>query len=168
MQIISLFEKQSMYKSILFYLLFIGAKAYSQGIDYKQLQKQDSSIFVCHVLDSSDFEALVHKLEAYKPDTFSRNRHLYHYDLGMAYYSLSSFKKDSNYMRKAAQQMHYSLAVDPYYTLSLWNAALMHFFLNECERSKYYLDIYCKLEKKPVDKGSVKAIRERCSTKSTN
>lgn len=156
-------------KKFLFIALFIClSQAFAQGIDYKQLQKQDSSVFVCHVLDSSDFEALVHKLEAYKPDTFSRNRHLYHYDLGMAYYSLNSFKKDSNYMRKAAQQMQYSLAVDPYYTPSLWNAALMHFFLNECERSKYYLDIYCKLEKKPVDKGSVKAMRDRCSRKSSN
>lgn len=101
-------------KKFLFIALFIClSQAFAQGIDYKQLQKQDSSVFVCHVLDSSDFEALVHKLEAYKPDTFSHNRHLYHYDLGMAYYSLSSFKKDSNYMRKAAKQMHYSLALPP-------------------------------------------------------
>jgi hypothetical protein len=151
-----------MKKPLFIVLFFCLSQAFAQGIDYKNLQKQDSSIFVCHALDSSDFEALVHKLEAYKPDTFTQNRHLYHYDLGMAYYSLSSFKKDSNYMRKAVEQMHFSLGVDPYYTSSLWNAALMHFFLNECKKSKYYLDIYCQLEKKPVDKGSVKAMRNRC------
>ncbi len=135
----------------------------SQGQDYKVLCKADSSIFVCHVQDSNDVAALIAKLEAFVPDSFTSNRQFYHYDLGMAYYKMSIFSNDSHFMRKACNEMKNALKVDPYYVEALWNTALMSANLNDCSAGLYYLDLYLRLKKnKSIDKDSIKFLRRKC------
>lgn len=146
-------------------LLLTSLQLSAQGLDYLKLFEKDTLLSVCRAEDSSSVSALAARLESLPPDSITRNRHLYHYELGMTYYKLRVYRKDTSYMRKAAGQMLIALKYDPYYSPALWNAALMHMFMNECTPARHYIILYKKLcPRKEYDKSGLKWINKRCKT----
>jgi|GEM_PF-6121070 len=136
----------------------------AQQLDYLKLKEKDPMLSICLADDSNSVSNLAIRLESMPVDSISLNRHLYHYELGMAFYKLRVYRNDTAYMRKAAGQMQLALKSDPYYYPALWNAALMHMFLNECTPALYYINLYQKLcPKKEYDKSGMKWIKKSCS-----
>lgn len=149
-------------------LLFLSILAvcdlHAQQIDYLKLAEKEPLLSICLANDSSAVSAVANRLESMPVDSIGLNRHLYHYELGMAFYKLRVYRNDTSYMRKAAGQMQLALKSDPYHWPALWNAALMHMLLNECAPALHYINLYQKLcPKKEYDKSGMKWIKKSCS-----
>ncbi len=142
--------------------LLIPIKSDGQRVDYL-LVRDSLSHSICGKPDSISAIRTLLSLEAFDSNLLSKNIVYYYYDLGMAYYILYAFTKDTNYLRKSIKLDEKILYHKSQFTNALWNLSISYSFIGNCTKSKYYLKRYKKsIPKRKWQKDQIKYLEKKC------
>lgn len=149
----------------LFLTLILGImpkESNAQKVDYFKV-RDSLTFFVCGKQDSLLSVKTLESLEACDTNLFSKNIAYYYYDLGMAYYLLYTFSKDTNWLIKAIKMDEKTLYHKPKFTSSLWNLAFSYSLIGNCTNTKHYLMKYKRtLPKRKWNTEQIKYIERKC------
>ena len=136
-----------MRKTLLLIVLLFSLTSYSQKINYEKIRNSLTSI-TCGKNDTLTVITAKQKLESLDTNSINKNLYLYYSDLATSYLLFYIRNKDSVFLYKSIENYNKSLFHKSNYSKAYWQLSFCYyFFLRDCDKGKYYLTRYKKVEK---------------------
>ncbi len=126
-----------MRRIILCIVLFLGCVSVkAQQRDYLSIRDSLKSV------NTKNWIGALNDLDTF---SFSKNIHLYYTDLGMAYYSLFEFPRDSAYLFQAVSNFQRALYHITMHDEAIQYMAMAYGLLGHCDEAKRFINLYKKI-----------------------
>jgi hypothetical protein len=149
---------------LLIVILFsLNLPSYSQKIDYEKIRNSLTSI-TCGKNDTLTVITAKQKLESLDTSNINKNIYLYYSDLATSYLLIYMRNKDSVFLFKSIENYNKSLYHKSKYPKAYWQLSFCYyFFLRDCDKGKFYLTRYKKVEKEKYwDMEQIKMLVAKC------